>query len=145
MSGSCPARQAAARCEVHGDAVCEILRDADDIVPPLIRAEGMAHLSEATAALGADSATRARLFGAVPAGTTIAFALPRAGKVELSIYDVAGRRIARVLEGDLPAGGHRVAWNGRDDAGRPVAGGVYFYEVVQGGERSSKRMVVLAR
>lgn len=81
----------------------------------------------------------------VAGGTTIAFALPRAGKVELSVYDVAGRRIARVLEGDLPAGGHRVAWNGRDDAGRPVAGGVYFYEVVQGSERSSKRMVVLAR
>ena len=77
--------------------------------------------------------------------TTIGFTLARPGKVELSVYDVAGRKVARVLEGELPAGAHRAAWDGRDDAGRTVPGGVYFYEIVQGGERSAKRMVVLSR
>ncbi len=78
-------------------------------------------------------------------GTTIGFALARAGRVELSVFDVAGRRVARIVERELPAGTHRAAWDGRDDAGRPVPGGVYFYEIVQGGERSAKRLVVLSR
>jgi hypothetical protein len=77
--------------------------------------------------------------------TTIGFALPVAGRATLAIYDVAGRRIARLVDGELAAGPHQATWDGRDESGRGVPAGVYFYDLVQGGQRSAKRMVVLAR
>ena len=77
--------------------------------------------------------------------TSIAFALPVAGRATLSVYDVAGRRIAKLVDGELAAGPHAATWDGRDESGRSVPAGVYFYDLVQGGERSAKRMVVLAR
>jgi glycosyltransferase involved in cell wall biosynthesis len=54
-------------------AVGEVLRDADDIAPARIRAEGMAHLALTLDALGVDEGTRAAALGAVAPGTTIAY------------------------------------------------------------------------
>jgi hypothetical protein len=61
------------------------------------------------------------------ATTTIAYDLATSGEVELSIYDVLGRRV-RTLEAGVEraAGHHEVLWHGRDDAGWPVASGVYL-------------------
>lgn len=57
--------------------------------------------------------------------TTVRFALPTAGPVDLSIYDVSGRRIARLAEGYHGAGEHVATW--RRDTGAPrLAGGVYY-------------------
>ena len=60
------------------------------------------------------------------ASTTIPLLLPRPGHVDLEIYDVLGQRVRQLVNTTLPAGVHPTAWDGRDDAGRPVAGGVYF-------------------
>jgi flagellar hook assembly protein FlgD len=46
--------------------------------------------------------------------------------VDLAVHDVAGRLVARLCAGDLPAGEHRFRWRGRDDAGRAVASGTYY-------------------
>jgi hypothetical protein len=48
-----------------------------------------------------------------------------------------------VRESDEPAGVHHVPWNGRDEDGRAVASGVYFYRLEVGGEALTKRMVLL--
>lgn len=81
-----------------------------------------------------------------PRGATmIGFTLPAAGRVTLVVYDVAGRRIAKLVDGELAAGPHQASWNGQDESGRAVAAGVYFYDLVQGTQRSARRMVVLAR
>ena len=77
--------------------------------------------------------------------TTIGFALPVAGRVTLGIYDVAGRRITRLVDKELPAGAHQATWDGKDESGKSVPAGVYFYDLAQGGARTAKRMVVLAR
>jgi hypothetical protein len=62
--------------------------------------------------------------------TEIRFDLPEpASHLSLSIYDVAGRRVATLAEGPHAAGFHRVIWSGEDDAGRPVASGVYLYHL----------------
>jgi hypothetical protein len=58
--------------------------------------------------------------------TTFSLALPRAGHVLLAIYDLAGRRVATLKHGPLPAGVHAFEWGGRDDDGRPVRSGIYF-------------------
>ena len=56
----------------------------------------------------------------------IAFRLQHSGRVRLNVYDISGRFIASLLQKDLPAGRHRVLWQGRDRFGRPVASGIYF-------------------
>ena len=75
--------------------------------------------------------------------TTIAFSLPRAGDVELGVYTVDGRRIAVLVDGTLPAGPHSATWTGRDDGGRQVASGTYFYRLTTGNETLTRRMVLV--
>lgn len=58
--------------------------------------------------------------------TSIAFALPRAGQVSLRVFDVRGRLVRTLVNGDAAAGEGMVVWQGRDDRGHQLADGVYF-------------------
>jgi hypothetical protein len=58
--------------------------------------------------------------------TEIRFDLDRAGEIELTVYDLLGRRVRRLARGAWPAGAHAVAWDGRSDVGPRAAGGVYM-------------------
>jgi spore coat protein A len=58
--------------------------------------------------------------------TTIVYELPRPAAVRLVVYDVAGRARRTLATGRAAGGSHAVVWNGRDDAGRAVAPGLYF-------------------
>ncbi|HXV13878.1 MAG TPA: choice-of-anchor B family protein, partial [Candidatus Krumholzibacteria bacterium] len=75
--------------------------------------------------------------------TRIPFELTRGGRVALSIYDVAGRRVRAVLDRVMPAGLHETEWDGRDDGGRAVSSGVYFYRMQAGSRTETRRMVLL--
>lgn len=77
--------------------------------------------------------------------TTIPLELTAAGRVELDLYDVAGRKVRSLLNNAaLEPGQHRVPWDGRDDAGRAVASGTYFYEMrVDGQPVAAKKAVLL--
>jgi len=61
--------------------------------------------------------------------TTIAFELPRNGEITLRVFDVLGRRARTLAKGRMTAGQHTVIWDGRNDAGRPVSSGIYFYRL----------------
>jgi hypothetical protein len=73
----------------------------------------------------------------------IDFGLRRGGAIALAVYDLAGRRVRTLAQGDYPAGEHALGWDGRDDAGRAVSAGVYFYRLQTGGEISARRLVLL--
>ena len=76
--------------------------------------------------------------------TEIRFGLPAPAAVSLTVFDVAGRRVRRLLAGEyLPAGVHRVVWQGRTDDGRPVASGIYLYRVEAGGYVATRKMTLL--
>ena len=75
--------------------------------------------------------------------TTIHYAMEQAGTVELSIYDLLGRKVRSLVQENKPAGAYSVLWNGRDDAGRLVASGSYFYQLRVGAFISTKRMLLL--
>jgi hypothetical protein len=77
------------------------------------------------------------------ASTTIVFSLRSPARVELVIYDLAGRRIRTLLAGDLPAGIHRPRWNGLDERGRSVASGIYFYQLRSPESVLTRRMVLI--
>jgi hypothetical protein len=75
--------------------------------------------------------------------TTIAFAMPQSGRAELAIFDVAGRRVATLVNENLVAGRHERTWSGRDTSGRQVASGVYFYRLVTDGTVLTKTMTLV--
>ncbi len=59
--------------------------------------------------------------------TRIEFALEKPGNVDISVYDVAGHRVATLQQGSLNAGEHFVTWTGTTDAGASAAAGQYWY------------------
>lgn len=61
--------------------------------------------------------------------TTIQFVIPESKQVVLAVYDLKGRKIAILIDDVLPAGDHQIIWNGRDEAGRAMPSGVYFYRM----------------
>lgn len=70
------------------------------------------------------------------------FRLPAAGRVVVSVHDVAGRRVAVLREGNLAAGDHEVAWDGRA-GGRAAAAGTYLLRVAGPGGIATSRLVLL--
>lgn len=75
--------------------------------------------------------------------TRIGFELPREGVAVLTIYDVSGRRVRRLLHDTLPAGRNTVSWDGRDDANRALGSGIYYYELRAADEQLTRRMLLL--
>jgi hypothetical protein len=75
--------------------------------------------------------------------TTIAFELPRQMTVSLHVFDVRGRLIRELIDGEIfSEGRHEVIWNGRDESGRKVASGTYFFRLEAGNDSETKRMVL---
>jgi hypothetical protein len=75
------------------------------------------------------------------ASTVISYSLPGVGTrhdVSLRVYDMVGRVVAVLVDGERPAGTHRVVW---DAAG--YASGVYFYRLQAGGFIESKKLILL--
>jgi flagellar hook assembly protein FlgD len=72
------------------------------------------------------------------------FTLPAEDPIELTVHDVRGRLVRRLVGGAVGLGGHEIAWDGRDDAGQAVASGVYFARITQR-ERTSTIRVVMVR
>jgi hypothetical protein len=75
--------------------------------------------------------------------TTIGFELPQAADVSLEIYDLAGRRVAVLHDGALPAGPHQIDWSGSRADGGHAASGVYFYQLRMGDVVAGRRMLCL--
>lgn len=68
----------------------------------------------------------------------IAYTLAVAGPVTLEVYNVRGRRVARLVAEPQGAGAHRVRWQGRDDSGRAVGAGIYVVRLAAGGVRTQR-------
>lgn len=77
------------------------------------------------------------------AATEVRFSLDRPGDVRLRIYDLSGRLVRTLLDGERPAGSHAVMWHGRDDAGRNAPSGTYVYRLEHARGFESKRMTLL--
>ena len=61
--------------------------------------------------------------------TAIRYQLPKDARVTISVYSMIGREVARLVDGDMPAGFHTTEWDGRDASHRTVASGVYLYRI----------------
>jgi hypothetical protein len=73
----------------------------------------------------------------------IEYALPTDSKVNLTIYNILGRKV-RVLVDDYETAGYRsVEWDGRDSQGQILASGIYFYRIVAENFVQTKKMVLI--
>ncbi len=75
--------------------------------------------------------------------TTIAFDLAVSGRVRIDIYSVDGRRIRTLVNDSYAAGRHSEVWNGRDQSGRSVASGTYFYTMEGPRIKQTRRMLLI--
>jgi hypothetical protein len=76
-------------------------------------------------------------------GGTLRFRLPATQKVELTLFDLSGRRINRLVNGTLPGGPHAVRWMGTDERGARVAPGIYRARLLAGGQEHSLNVVLV--
>ncbi|MBK8232112.1 MAG: T9SS type A sorting domain-containing protein [Candidatus Eisenbacteria bacterium] len=75
--------------------------------------------------------------------TTIAFALGRASRTAVRIFDVVGRQVAVLFDQNAGPGMHRVTWDGRSQEGNRLPSGIYMYEVRTETAVRRGRMVML--
>ncbi len=77
--------------------------------------------------------------------TQVSFAIPRGGLVDLSVFDLSGRRVKTLVNDFREAGTYLAAWSGRDEGGSLCRNGVYFLRLVGSDRRAVTSKVVLAR
>ena len=75
--------------------------------------------------------------------STIRFSVPQSELARVEIFNVAGQRVASLLDDTVPAGWGHVSWNGSDQHGNPCASGVYFCRLTSNGTCRVSRMVLL--
>jgi endoglucanase len=75
--------------------------------------------------------------------TEIRYAVPSAGRVTLTVYNLKGELIRKLVDGAVPAGNHMAVWNGLDSNDTTVPSGVYIYRLDAGGLTSSRRLVLM--
>jgi len=75
--------------------------------------------------------------------TTIEYTLPREDKVVMEIYDITGQKVLTLINTTKPEGLHRVTWDGRDDFGKSVSGGVYFCHIILDNSSQTKKIILL--
>lgn len=73
--------------------------------------------------------------------TSLAFVLPGAGPVKLTVYDAMGRHVRTLLDGERPAGANVAAWDGTDQRGRPLPPGMFCCRLAWSGRVASCWMV----
>lgn len=89
-----------------------------------------------------------RLYPAVPnpslLSASIRYDLPRPSPVSLRVFDVAGRLVRTLVDSpQQPAGSYSVRWRGRDDDGRNLPSGVYFYRMKAASFQEDRRLVLM--
>ena len=78
--------------------------------------------------------------------TTISYQLPENSEVELAIYNLKGQKVKQLVSnsaGQLSAGQHSVVWNGKDDNGKSVSSGIYFYKLKTGNYEQTRKMILI--
>ena len=75
--------------------------------------------------------------------TILSYFLHAPGPARLEVFALTGQRVAVLHQGPQQAGYHRLRWNGRDAAGRPVASGMYLYRLVTDEAVLTRKLMLL--
>ena len=88
---------------------------------------------------------KAKLLALEPITPTISYKIATAASAELAIYDVAGQHVRTVILDHQSPGKHSIVWDGRDDAGRELRSGVYFYKLKTDAEEELTGKTILVK
>jgi flagellar hook assembly protein FlgD len=75
--------------------------------------------------------------------TLISFGLPQDSEVKVEVFNLLGQRVKTLLRSQEKAGYKTIIWDGKDESGKGVASGVYFYRVEAGKYNETKKMTLL--
>ncbi len=76
--------------------------------------------------------------------TTISFSTTKSTeRTELIVYNLKGQKVKTLINEKLVIGNHSVIWNGKDDSGKFVSSGVYFYKMKTGSYQQTKKMILM--
>ncbi len=75
--------------------------------------------------------------------TNIRFAVTNAGNISINIYNIKGEQIKTLVNAVYPVGEHTVVWNGKDNNGKIVSSGVYFYHMLSKEYSSTRKMILM--
>ena len=75
--------------------------------------------------------------------TAISFDIPHSTAVNLTVYNLLGQEVKNLVNRNLPAGRHTIEWDGRDNLGRAVASGIYFYSLTGDTFSAREKMLLL--
>jgi hypothetical protein len=75
--------------------------------------------------------------------TTIQYDLVKQSNVEIVIYNLLGKKVLELENTTRAAGMHHTHWNGLDESGHSVNTGIYFYQLIAGQYRETRKMVLL--
>lgn len=106
---------------------------------------GLIPLSTAQIAYRAELALRTFRAKSQSGGQSFSFTMGRAGSVRLRLYDVAGRLVSRVVDGEFGEGAHVVRWNGTTAGGNRAGNGLYFARLETSGGARTLKVLQLAR
>ena len=75
--------------------------------------------------------------------TQILYDVPEKSHITLMIYDILGREVLALLDGEQEPGYHSVMWNGQNSLGQKVGAGMYFYTIQTGQFKQTRKMILL--
>lgn len=75
--------------------------------------------------------------------TTVSYQLDRAGRVRLSVYNMAGQRVKTLVNAVQSAGAHTINWDGRDEDGSKVCAGMYFARLQTGDQKDTRKLILV--
>lgn len=75
--------------------------------------------------------------------TTIDFMLPKRDRVTLTVFNLLGQEVCRLVDAELPAGRHKASWNGTNSDGHPAATGLYLYRLTTSEAMETRKMMLL--
>ena len=73
----------------------------------------------------------------------VRYSLPATSRVRLDVYDALGRKVRRLVDGEVPAGDHSAEWNARDESGTSAAAGVYLVSLRAGSLTDTTEVVLV--
>jgi hypothetical protein len=75
--------------------------------------------------------------------TTISYKIQSQCRTTIKIYDLIGKEVAILVNEEKPAGKYEVVWNGKDNSGKKLTSGVYFYKLIAGTFIQTRKMLLL--
>ncbi|GEM_PF-5352947 len=75
--------------------------------------------------------------------TKIDFNIPKSGNVKIEIFNVLSQKVRTLVDQEFNAGSYSATWNGRNDFGKQLSSGTYFYSIESGSFRMTKKMILM--